>query len=141
MASFCAFVSLLGRLLIGGIFLAGALWKLIPNFPAVADTLADSGIPSARLVLAGLVVLVLAGSTSVILGYMTRIGAGALIIYLCVATLHFHDFWNAWTQGGFQEDFTNFLESVALLGALLLLIGQGAGSLSFDGDRASSSMG
>ena len=134
MESLYAFLSLLGRLLIGGIFLAGALWKLIPNFSAVADTLADAGMPSSRLVLALLVLLVLAGSTSVILGYMTRIGAAALVIYLGIATLHFHDFWNAWTESGFTEDFTDFLESVALLGALLLLMSHGAGSFSFDGD-------
>jgi putative oxidoreductase len=86
-------VALLGRILLGTIFLLSALGNKIPHFQAVAGSMAKEGVPAPQVMLAGAIIFLIAGSVSVILGYQARIGAALLLVFLVLATYYFHDFW------------------------------------------------
>lgn len=126
-----AAVSLIARILIATIFLMSAVGNKIPNFNAVADYVASENVPMPRLMLAGGIVFLLFGSLLVIAGFKTRIGASLLLIFLCVATYYFHDFWN-FTGQEQQMQMIQFMKNLSLMGTMLFLIANGPGQMSLD---------
>ena len=70
-----------GRVLLCVIFLMAAVGSDIPHFDAVSQLMASKGIPMPKLMLAGAIVFLLAGSLSVITGYRARIGASLLLVF------------------------------------------------------------
>jgi putative oxidoreductase len=129
-------VAVLGRILLCTIFLLSALGNKIPNFQAVAGSLAKEGVPAPQVMLAGAIVCLIAGSLSVILGYKARIGAALLLVFLVLATYYFHDFWTLSDPQAQQEQMIQFLKNLGLMGAMLLVIANGTGPLSLDGSSA-----
>ena len=85
------------------------------------------------------------GSLSNIVGFKARIGASLLFIFLVLASYFFHDFWS-WPQDAMwvlssnsdvklpvaQVDMISFMKNLALMGAMLFIIANGAGSMSVD---------
>ena len=127
------FVAVLGRVLLCAIFLMSAAGNKIPNFSKVAGYMASEGVPAPRVMLAGAIAFLIAGSLSVILGYKARIGASLLLIFLILATYYFHDFWTVSDSQAKQEQMIQFLKNLGLMGAMLLVIANGTGPLSLDG--------
>jgi putative oxidoreductase len=125
-------VAILGRILLGTIFLLSALGNKIPHFQAVAGSMAKEGVPAPQVMLAGAIVFLIAGSLSVILGYQARIGAALLLVFLVLATYYFHDFWTLSDPQAQQEQMIQFLKNLGLMGAMLLVIANGTGPLSLD---------
>ena len=128
--------AVLGRILLCTIFLLSAVGNKIPNFQAVAGSMAKEGVPAPQVMLAGAIVCLIAGSLSVILGYKARIGAALLLVFLVLATYYFHDFWTLSDPQAQQEQMIQFLKNLGLMGAMLLVIANGTGPLSLDGRRA-----
>ena len=124
-------VSLLGRLMISGIFLASALGNKIPNFSQVTEVMANEGVPVPGLMLAGAITFLIVGGLSIISGYQARIGASLLLIFLLLATYFFHDFWN-FEGPERQAQMIQFMKNSALMGTMLLILANGPGLLSFD---------
>ena len=123
--------SLLGRFMIAGIFLMSAVGNKIPNFGGVAEYMAAEGVPLPRLMLAGAIVFLLAGSISIATGYFARIGAGLLLVFLILATYFFHDFWMFEGEAR-QQQMIQFLKNISLMGAMVFLIANGPGQMSVD---------
>ncbi len=121
-----------GRLLLSTIFLLSALGNKIPHFNEVVDVMAKAGVPAPRVALMGAIVFLVAGSLSVIAGYRARIGASLLLVFLLLATWYFHRFWNIADAKAQQEQMIQFLKNLALMGAMLMLIANGAGPMSLD---------
>lgn len=67
----------------------------------------------------------LGGSTLVLLGYQTRIGAFMLIAFTLVTAFGFHPFW-------VEGEYGNFMKELAMIGGLLIMAGVGPGALSLD---------
>jgi len=128
-------VSLLGRLLIVPIFLLSAVGNKIPRFSAVAESMAQQGVPEPRILLAGAIAFLILGSLSIALGYRARVGALMLLVFLGAATYYFHDFWTMPAEAQ-QEELIAFMKNVSLMGAMLFIIGNGAGPMSLDSRRA-----
>lgn len=127
-------LTVLGRLLLCAIFLMAAVGNKIPHFSDVAALMDSKHIPMPQLMLVGAIVFLVVGSVSVILGYWARIGATLLLIFLVLATYYFHDFWNL--QGPQQQQqMTQFLKNVSMMGAMLLIIANGPGPMSLDTRR------
>lgn len=113
-------LTILGRLLLGGAFVfAGA--RNIANVPLLSGMMAARGVPQARLCLwLGIVLQIVAGAM-LIAGLCTAWAAAALIAFLAVATVMFHNFWDY--QGADRASRINgVVSNVALVGSFLLVI-------------------
>lgn len=121
------FFELGGRVLLGSLFLLSGLTK-ISGYAATAGYMASMGVPS------GLLPIVIAtevlGSLAVIVGWHTRIAAFLLAGFTLIAAAIFHN------NFADQIQTIMFLKDVAITGALLMLVANGAGPLSFDRRRA-----
>ena len=121
---------LLARFLIAPIFLVNAFAKLTDT-SMVAGYMEAQGLPSpyALAIIAGLGELV--GALAILFGFVTRIGALGLFLYLIPTTLIFHPFWILeGTEAQMQTG--NFLKNLCVMGGLALLVANGAGRYSID---------
>jgi putative oxidoreductase len=123
--------TLLGRVMIATIFLMSAVGNKIPNFNDVAKYMASEGVPSPQIMLAGAILFLIAGSTSIIVGFKARRGAGLLLVFLILATYFFHDFWNFEGQEK-QMQMIQFMKNLSLMGTMIFFIANGSGAMSLD---------
>ena len=131
-------VTVLGRIMLSTIFLMSAVGNKIPNFNTVAGYMESEGVPLPRVMLAGAIVFLIVGGWSVILGFKARWGAGMLLVFLILATFFFHDFWTFAEAQRQQTETIQFMKNLALMGAMLLIIGNGSGPMSLDNRMAAS---
>lgn len=134
------FLSLVGRLMIVGIFLASAVMNKIPQFNAVADMMAAKGIQQPKIMLAGAIAFLIIGSVSIIIGYHARLGALLLLVFLAAATYYFHAFWKlAPDAPETQGEMVHFMKNAALMGTMVFIMANGAGPWSLDARSRSDS--
>jgi putative oxidoreductase len=98
----------------------------IANFSGTQQYMAAYGMPMTSLFLIGAIILEVGGGLSILLGYKAKWGALALIIFIIPATLIFH------TNFSDQTQMIMFMKNIAILGGLVLIVANGAGSLSLD---------
>lgn len=120
-----------GRVLLCAIFFLSAVGEAIPHFKETTVKLTDAGVPYPQVALVGAIVFLILGSVSVAIGLKARIGALLLLVFLVLATYYFHDFWN-YEGDAQQQAMIAFMKNLALAGAMLLVIGNGAGPWSLD---------
>lgn len=125
-------LSVLGRVMLCVIFFMSAAGNKIPQFHAVAGYMESAGVPQPALMLIGAIAFLLAGSLSVILGFMTRIGATMLLVFLILATYYFHPFWKTPDD---QQQMIHFMKNLSMAGAMVFLIANGPGKCSLDHSR------
>ena len=125
-------VTVVGRVLLSTIFLLSAVGNKVPNFDALAGYMAQAGVPAPRLMLAGAIVFLIVGSVSVIVGYKARVGAALLAVFLVLASYYFHNFWALADEQARQMQTIQFMKNLSMFGAMLFLIGNGAGPWSVD---------
>lgn len=113
----------LGRVLIAAIFIVSGLGK-ISTFSGTQAYMETAGVPGALL---PLVILVeVAAGLSIIFGWQTRLAAFALAGFSVGSALLFHfDFAD-------QIQSIMFMKNLSIAGGLLILAGNGAGTLSLD---------
>jgi len=128
-----ALFALLARLMIAAIFLFATLGEKIPRFTAVAQSMANEGVPNPRLLLFGAIGLILIGSLCVVAGAWTRMGAAFLLVFLVAATFYFHDFWKVFDPTQRQLQVIQFMKNLAIGGGLCALVAYGGGAWSVDG--------
>jgi len=116
-------LALAGRLLLAVIFLASAFGK-ITNFDGTLKFMEAHGMPMTALLCACAIVLEALGAITLILGYLTRWGAAALIGFLVTATWIFHSA---------PDQRIALLKNLAIMGGLLQIMAFGPGELSLDG--------
>ena len=124
-------LTVLGRLLLCTIFFMAAVGSKIPHFSDVAKVMESVGVPAPQLLLAGAFVFLVVGSLSVIAGYKARIGAALLLTFLVLASYYFHPFWKLEGQAQ-QEQMIQFMKNLSMMGAMLFIVANGAGSMSVD---------
>ena len=139
MGSLNSVTNILGRIMLATIFLMSAIGNKIPKFNDVAGYMASEGVPIPKVMLAGAIVFLLAGSVSLILGFKARIGATLLLIFLVLATYYFHDFWTVEDAMQKQNEMIQFMKNMALAGAMLIVAANGAGPGSVDSRSTTSS--
>ena len=120
-----AFAMLVGRILLVLILIQSGVGK-IGNFAGTAQYMAKFGMPYTTFFLLGAIFLELAGSVTIVLGFLTRWGALLLIVFLVPTTLIFHTHFEDHMQ------MIHFMKNVSMLGGCLLLLGAGPGRLSLD---------
>ena len=131
LATTCA--PLLGRVFLAAIFVHSGVDKVF-NYDATVKAMAARGMPLPELLVIPAIVLLLAGSVMLLLGWKARWGAAALIVFTIPATLYFHNFWD-YPQAQFRNQFHHFFKNLAILGGLLMVLGMGSGPLSLDKEK------
>jgi putative oxidoreductase len=121
---------LVGRILMAIIFISSGANKLV-NAEQTAAYMTSEGIPAASTLVYLAAFAELAGGLSLAFGFLTRIGAIGLVLFMIPTTLIFHDFWT-FTGEERQMQMINFLKNLAVIGGLAAFIAQGAGRYSLD---------
>ena len=136
MIVFYGLLALLGRIMLVTIFLMAAVGQKIPNFSDVAGYMDAQGVPAPTIMLIGAITFLIVGSLSIAVGFKARIGAGFLLVFLLLATYYFHDFWTIVDDPEYpmarQDETIQFMKNLSMMGAMLIIIGNGAGTMSLD---------
>jgi putative oxidoreductase len=122
--------ALIGRILIAAIFIGSGVNKLLDPAGTIGYMKA-AGIPAADGLVWVAAAAELLGGLAVLFGFLTRVAAIGLLIFLAITTFTMHQFW---AVGGaeHQMQMANFMKNVAIGGGLMMLIANGAGRYSFD---------
>ena len=110
-------LDLIGRVFISGIFLLSGFNK-IGNYDGTVGWMESFGLPGFLLIPA--IVLEILAPLLIIIGYQTKIAAGALSLF-CIATAFI--FHNDFSD---QMQFIAFMKNIALAGGFLFLVVNGA---------------
>lgn len=121
---------LVGRIFLGAIFVLSGVMKLA-DFEGALGHMQAQGIPYAAPLLAVAAIVEIAGGLSIMTGFLTRLGAFALFLFLIPVTLLFHDFWNLAGQERVAQS-AHFMKNLAIMGGLLVLMAHGAARHAID---------
>jgi len=136
-APYHAALTLAGRVCLGGLFLLSGLNKLFDPEGTRQSMVAMGMTPGTELFYAAAIALELGGVLSLLLGWWTRVGAAALILFVVPATMIFHR-----TSMSFVLDATvqdqqfHVMKNLAIIGGLMYVLAYGAGPLSLDARRS-----
>jgi putative oxidoreductase len=119
--------ALAGRILLALIFLDSGTEKFT-HYQGTLGYMVKAGLPfpEALTVLSGLVEIV--SAVLIIVGWKTRWGALALVLWMIPVTLIFHN-------PSVAAQMTHFMKNVAITGGLLMLFAYGPGALSVGRSR------
>ena len=123
---------LVGRIAVAVLFLVPGIRKLM----AVAGTagyFAKLGFPMPEVMVWVAILIEVGGAALLILGWQTRRVAWLFILFVVIATLMAHRFWEFSDAAQYAAQMNNFLKNLAVLGGLLYIAAFGAGALSMDG--------
>lgn len=130
-------LTLAGRLFLGGLFLLSGLNKALDPVGATQYMAAMGMTSGTELLYAGAVLLEIGGALSLWLGWWTRVGAAALILFIIPATIMFHRTSMSFVlDATLQDQQFHMMKNLAILGGLIYVLAHGAGSLSLDGWKA-----
>jgi putative oxidoreductase len=107
----------LGRVFLSVIFILSGIFKLT-QFSAVAGMMASKGIPLASVALVVTLLIEIGGGLLLLTGFKAQYAATIMALFLVPVTLVFHNFW-AFQGQAQQEQITNFLKNLAIIGGLL----------------------
>ena len=127
------YAPLAGRTLLALLFFQSG-WHKIADFAGTARVMAPKGIPLPDVLLAVTIVLVVGGGLMILLGWHARWAAAVLFAWMIPVTLLYHAYWAAEPAQVFNQT-NHFMKNIAIMGALLQLIGMGSGPLSLRNDR------
>jgi putative oxidoreductase len=121
-----AYLTLIGRVLLGLIFLVSGINK-IADPQGTQQYMTMMGMTwMTTLFYIGAVAVELAGAISLMLGYRAKAGGWLLFLFLIPTTLIFH------TNFADPNQMIHFLKNVAMMGGLLYVARYGAGRYSMD---------
>jgi putative oxidoreductase len=123
-------VMLVGRVLIAAIFFVSGIAKLTDT-AGTAEHMVARGIPYAETLALIAGAAEVAGALAIAFGFLTRIAAVGLILFLIPTTFIFHNFWAVPADQRVMQ-MSSFLKNVAIAGGLWFLVANGAGRYSLD---------
>jgi putative oxidoreductase len=123
-------VALIGRIALAAIFVLSGLQKLV-DFTGTASMIAGAGVPLPTVAAAVAVVIELGGGLAIFAGWMTRVAALAIVVFLIIVSPIFHNFWTMEGEARMMNQ-VMFLKNVSMLGGFLLLMAFGPGRYSVD---------
>ena len=114
------FALLIGRLLLGGMYLGSGITNLI-ELEGKAGYAASKGLPAATVLVPLASLLLLVGGISIATGLRPRLGIAAIALFLIPVTLIMHNFW---ALDGMQRmsELHSFQSNLGLLGGALMLL-------------------
>ena len=129
-ATYNPIVPLVGRILIGVLFLVAGIMKVL-NVAGTTAYMTRLGFPMPELFTYLSIVIEVGGGILLIIGWQTRKVAWFLALYVLVALGAAHRFWeyDAAQRG---NQINHFLKNLAIIGGLLFVAVVGPGSASVD---------
>jgi len=124
-------VAVVGRVLIGVLFLMSGLSKLAAP-TATQGYIASVGLPAPVLAYALAVAVEVLGSLLLIAGVGTRFVAAGMTVFTLATALAFHN------NFADQNQMIHFMKNIAIMGGLLQVVALGGGWFSVDGVLARS---
>ena len=112
----------LGRLVLGGYFLSSGL-NHFKHRDQMAQYAGAKGVPSPDAMVIATGAMLAGGGASLLLGMKPRLGALSLLTFLAGVSPQMHDFWNVQDPQQRQQEEINFTKNIALIGAMLAVIG------------------
>lgn len=112
---------LVGRILLGGYFVMNA-FNHFANNKMMTGYAASKGVPAPMIAVFGTGALLLIGGLSILTGFQTLIGLGAIILFFLGVTPMMHNFWTITDPQMRMMEMVNFTKNSALLGAALMLL-------------------
>jgi putative oxidoreductase len=122
--------ALIGRLLIAALFLTSGVAKLVDT-ANTGQFMTAVGIPHAETLAMIAGVAEICGGLAIALGFLTRIGAIGLALYLIPTTLIFHSFWR-FDEPEAKTQMVNFMKNLCIIGGLAMVFAFGPGRFSLD---------
>jgi len=119
---------LASRILLSGIFLFSGTSKIFA-FAQTQAYMADKGMHLTGVFLVLAILFEVGGGLSVLLGYLPRLGALILILFLIPATIVFH------RELGSPGQLAHFMKNLAMIGGLLAILAAGGGEFSLGGRK------
>lgn len=126
-------VALVGRLLMSWIFLSSGFAK-ITDVAAFSTVLAKRGVPAPSFMGWLGAIVEFGGGLLILLGVKLRYAAILMILFVIVATLISHRYWDYPVEQLVAQK-TNFWKNATIIGGLLFMFLAGAGRYSVDGLR------
>ena len=115
-----AFVILIGRILLGLIFVGGGVGHLMDT-DGTAAYAESRGVPSSRLMAQLSGVLILAAGAGIILGIWPDLAALGAAVYVLIAAFMVHHFWTDEDPTMQQAEMSMFMKNLSIAGGMLLL--------------------
>lgn len=122
------FGPLVGRTLLALIFLISGIGK-IGGFAGTAGYMASKGLPMVEVLLVLTIIIEIGGALMLISGYMARLSATVLFLWMIPVTFIFHNFWAVPADQQMIQQIM-FMKNLAIMGGMLLVMANGAGPLS-----------
>ena len=122
------FLLLLGRVMLGWIFLQSG-WSKLMTYSAFTGGMTGRGVPSFLAYLAPVIEFL--GGAGLVLGLATRYAALLIIAFTIAATWIAHRYWTM-PDPAKAQNMTQFWKNVSILGGLLALFAAGPGRISID---------
>jgi putative oxidoreductase len=130
MSQFQPWGLLLGRLLLAYIFVLSGYGK-IAGFAGAAGYMAKYGMPMIEPLLVGAIIVELAASLMLVVGWKARWAAWALFLFIIPTTLIFHAYWAVPPEQAYGQ-MIQFQKNLAMMGGMLYVALMGPGRLSLD---------
>ena len=124
--------ALIGRVLLGLLFLMNVWPRLTGGVGGFARYLASLGFPAPEFFAWLGTAIELVGGLALILGVATRYSSLLLLLYVIIATVTAHRYWQ-YPAAGQIAQYNNLIKNLAIMGGLVLLFVTGAGRFSIDG--------
>jgi putative oxidoreductase len=128
-------LGVIGRILLCTVFLAAAMGYTAPEVQNLAQTIAAKATIAPTWILIGAILVLAAGIVSVVVGYKARFGAFALMAFLLLTTYLFHGvtYWSVVNSQARRDCIIYLVTNLSIIGAMLLIVVNGAGRMSLDG--------
>ncbi len=123
-----------GRALISSLFLLAGLAK-IQHWDATALSMSQHGVTMVGPLLAAAVAVEIGAGFGLLIGFRTRVMALMLFVFTLVVNFVMHDFWTMSAADAARIEMQLFAKNIAVAGGLLVLVGLGGGSWSYDSFR------
>jgi putative oxidoreductase len=124
-----------GRCMLAALFILSGAGKL-QHWEETVQYMAAHGLNASGLLLALAVVVELGAGLALVAGFQTRLMALVLFLYTLAVSFLLHDFWTITDNTDLaRTEAQLFAKNMAIAGGLLVLVGLGAGRLSYDAWR------
>jgi putative oxidoreductase len=124
-------VALVGRVIMSWIFISSGFGK-ITDVAAFSTVLAKRGVPAPSFMGWLGAIVEFGGGLLILLGVKLRYAAILMILFVIVATLISHRYWD-YPVDQLVAQKTNFWKNITIIGGLLFMFLAGAGRYSVDG--------
>jgi putative oxidoreductase len=125
------FIALVGRILLGFLFVQGGYNKLFNGTAGTIATMTSHGIPYANILVWGAVAVELGIGLCLMAGLLARWAALILAAYTLTLALIFHAYWLA-PAAEARFDRIIFYNHLSIIGGMLIVVAFGAGCYSLD---------